>query len=486
MPNGKQHRAGSKLIAALVGLALLGVWLGRERAADVVPSLPGMDGQPAGRLARRAGQDAPTIDLRGVFVAGDGVPADLPGRWPRFRGAAFDNIVHAALPLADAWPADGPELLWTVEMGEGYAAAAVFDGRVFVLDYDEAAEADALRCLSLADGREIWRRSYRVPMKRNHGLSRTIPAVSADYVVSIGPRCHVLCVDMGSGGFRWGIDLQREYGSREPFWYAGQCPLIDDGVAVLAPAGPEALLLGVDCQSGEILWRTPNPDGWQMSHSSVMPVEFGGVRMYVYCAIGGVVGVAADGPGRGQALWKVDGWRPSVLAPSPVMGPAGHLFVTAGYGFGSALIQLSSQNGQIEAVIVDQFGPKEGLACEQQTPVLVDGRLYGIMPKDAGSWRGQFVCAKLEAPRELLWGSGRELRFGLGPFLYADGKFLILDDSGTLTLLRPTAERAELLASAKLLHGRDAWGPLALVGDRLLLRDDRTMICVRLPTRSQP
>ena len=45
-------------------------------------------------------------------------------------------------------------MLWSIELGEGHAGAAVRDGRVFVLDYDRAASADVLRCFSLADGRE--------------------------------------------------------------------------------------------------------------------------------------------------------------------------------------------------------------------------------------------------------------------------------------------------------------------------------------------
>ena len=45
-----------------------------------------------------------------------------------------------------------------------------------------------------------------------------------------------------------------------------QCPLIDRQTAVIAPGG-RALMIGVDCATGEILWETPNPDGWKMSHS---------------------------------------------------------------------------------------------------------------------------------------------------------------------------------------------------------------------------
>jgi len=139
------------------------------------------------------------VELRGEFVQLDGVPADLPGAWPRFRGANLDAISSDVnVTLARAWPASGPKVLWSIDVGEGYAGAAVLAGRVYVLDYDREKQADVIRCLSLADGKEIWRYSYLVKVKRNHGMSRTVPAVTDKYIVTMGPKCHVTCLDSGN------------------------------------------------------------------------------------------------------------------------------------------------------------------------------------------------------------------------------------------------------------------------------------------------
>ncbi len=173
----------------------------------------------------------------GVLTLSDGKPADLPGSWPGFRGPDFDNVGKEAIPLAREWPEGGPPLLWSVDLGEGYAGAAVRAGRVYILDYDQKELADSLRCLSLADGREIWRRSYPVRVKRQHGMSRTVPAVTDRYVVTLGPKCHVMCVDAETGEFRWSIDLVKEFGAKVPAWYAGECPLIEDGRAIIATGG---------------------------------------------------------------------------------------------------------------------------------------------------------------------------------------------------------------------------------------------------------
>jgi hypothetical protein len=43
-----------------------------------------------------------------------------PG-WPFVRGRTFDGH-SAAGRIADAWPVDGPSVLWTCELGQGYSA----------------------------------------------------------------------------------------------------------------------------------------------------------------------------------------------------------------------------------------------------------------------------------------------------------------------------------------------------------------------------
>ena len=448
----------------------LWAWFTHDPAAGLRVRLPGLDGTPAASEVQRA-----VRDLSGVFQQFDATPANLPGAWPRFRGPDFDNICKNAPPLANAWGGNGPPVLWKVDLGEGHAGAAVLGGRVYVLDYDEQKRADALRCFSLADGREIWRRSYSVAVKRNHGMSRTVPAVTEKYVVTIGPRCHVVCLDAATGSFRWGIDLQREYGTKEPLWYAGQCPLIDNGRAILAPCGKDVLMTAIDCETGKPVWTTPNPKGWDMSHSSIMPVKIGGKRMYVYCALGGVTGVSAEPGSAGAILWQLP-WNAKVVAPSPVPLEDGRIFLTAGYGEGGMMIDIRETNGVFSAEVLYKHGPKDGLACEQQTPIYHDGLLYSIMPKDAGALRGQFVCYRPDGT--LAWSSGQSHRFGLGPFLLVDGKFYLLDDNGMLTVIKASGTSYEPLGQAQVLHGQDAWGPMALASDRMLLRDSKQMICI--------
>src|SRR5690606_15532882 len=112
-------------IAALVSLA---VWLVSAPAIVVEIQEPGTDGFPSQDLLLAKGPE-----LSGVFSAGDGTPADLPGLWTQFRGPNSDNIVLDGPALAADWGADGPKIEWAMAIGDGYAAPSVFNGCVYLM-----------------------------------------------------------------------------------------------------------------------------------------------------------------------------------------------------------------------------------------------------------------------------------------------------------------------------------------------------------------
>jgi len=465
-------------VLVLAGIVSLGWWLATDPVAGLTTSEPGADnrGENAVPLA--------DIDIGAYTETLGSLESRLEGTWPRFRGENFDNISRSEIPLIESFPAGGPKVMWSLEMGEGYAGAAIYRGAVYVLDYDEGMRADVLRCVSLTDGTEIWRRGYRISLKRNHGMSRTVPAVTEDYVLTIGPRAHVMCVRRETGEFLWGLDVEKEYETEIPMWYTGQCPLIDEGMAIIATGG-KALVVALDLETGGVVWETPNEKDWKMSHSSLMPFEFGGVKMYVYSAFGGACGIAAGGDHAGEVLWETTAWNHQVVAPSPVCLPDGKIFLTAGYGAGSMVLQLSKRGDRFDVEVLQEYEPREGLACEQQTPLVFQGHLLGIMPKDAGPLRNELVCVHPDDFTKVVWSSGQTRRFGLGPYMIADNKLFIVDDDATLTIARPGTRRYVELDSYRVLEGQDSWGPLAIADGYLVMRDSKTMVCLDLAAERQ-
>jgi outer membrane protein assembly factor BamB len=64
--------------------------------------------------------------------------------------------------------------------------------------------------------------------------------------------------------------------------------------------------------------------------------------------------------------------------------------------------------------------------------------------------------------------------------MLADGLFLVMNDSGTLTLLDAGAGNYSQLAEAKVLTGRESWGPLALANGRLFVRSLTRLACLEV------
>ena len=453
------------VVAGVVSLMYL--WISADAAVDLQERLPGGDHRPEDI----AGGDEP-VKIAGMLVTSDGVPADLPGRWPRFRGPNHDGISPDDTPLRRQWPEGGPSVLWSVDVGEGYAGAAILGGRVYLLDYDRDNQADVVRCLSLADGRDIWKYSYPVKIKRWHGMSRTVPAVADEYVVTMGPKGHVTCLDSRTGEFKWMVNLVQEFGTKLPQWYTAQCPLIEGGQAILAPAG-DVLMMAVDCATGEIVWQTPNPDKWVMTHSSIAPMAFKGWRFYVYCGgstnAGGVVGVSATD---GAVLWKTEQWKVRTNVPTPVVVGEDRILLTAGYGQydnGCMMLRLVESDGAIRPEVEFAHGT-DVFGSIQHTPLFYEGYLYGVdMDK-------QLTCLDLEG--NVVWRSTSENRFGYGPYAIAGGLIYVLDDSGVLTLADATSAGYVQLDQAKVLDGIESWAPMAIAAGRLIVRDLTRMVCL--------
>ena len=403
---------------------------------------------------------------------GTGTPAERSGSWNGFRGPQRDGIADDGTRLARSWPPEGPPRRWQIDLGEGYAGAAISQGCVYVLDYDVQSSADTMRCLSLDTGQPIWTNRYPVQLTRNHGLSRTVPVVVGDVVISFGPRCHVVAWDAHTGQCRWSIDLVKDYGATVPRWYAGQCPLVDQDRLILAPCG-SALLIAVDYRTGQVIWRSPNPRGWQMTHVSVTPMQWQDRRCYVYCGSGGVAAVAADD---GTLLWDSTEW-PSQFAtcPSALVLPEGRVFLCSGYGrtAGSLMLQVQKTADQWRAEPLFRLTPQQ-FNAEQQTPIFYRDHVLGVR-KHGG---GQLVCLDLQGKE--IWNSGSD-RFGHGPFLLADGLMLLLDDRGQLTQAEVSPEGYQRLARYEVFpDGQDAWGPMAIVQGQLVLRDMTRMACLDL------
>jgi hypothetical protein len=75
--------------------------------------------------------------------------------WPQFLGPDR-NSKSPETGILRTWPEEGPEVLWTVDLGIGYGGPVVKNGKVYLLDREKET-ADIMRCFDLNTGEELWK-----------------------------------------------------------------------------------------------------------------------------------------------------------------------------------------------------------------------------------------------------------------------------------------------------------------------------------------
>ena len=391
----------------------------------------------------------------------------MADNWPQFRGPNRDAI-SAETGLLRSWPEGGPKTLWTTEVCEGYSAPAIFDGRVYLNDYDRNTNEWLLRCLALSDGKEIWCYRDKKRIRPNHGITRTMPAVDGEYVFSLDPKCVLHCLKAENGEELWRKSMVREYNTLIPAWYNGQCPLIEDDRVIIATGG-DALLVAFNKANGDVIWKTPNPEGDPMSHASVMPATIDGVKQYLYSTLTKIVGVAADD---GRLLWSFP-WKFNLSVPiSPLIVGDDLVFMTSCYEADSVMIRVKKDGDEFKPEHVFTLKTDEWNS-ETHTPIVFENHMFAVGKKR----RGLFTCLNVKG--EQVWTSQGHASFGLGSYILADGMFYILEgETGMLRLLEANVSEYRELASAQLLTGPDVWAPLSLSDGKLIIRNMRKLMCL--------
>ncbi|QDU57895.1 PQQ-binding-like beta-propeller repeat protein [Aeoliella mucimassa] len=431
-------------------------------------------GSPAGDTETGAvGQgSAPAEEPAQPVIAPEDLPTPVElteDDWPWFRGQQNDAKVHSQVKLARSWPAEGPPVLWETTVGEGYSSPSVVGDRVYLNDYNEETKEWMVRCLSFDDGEEQWTYKVKKEIRPNHGITRSAPATDGGFVFAIDPKCELHCLDARNGNLIWKKFLPKLYDSMIPAWYNGQCPLIE-GDRVIIAAGGKALLVAFDKATGEPVWETPNPDQQLITHSSVMPVELDGVRQYAYYTMQGLVGIDAE---TGAMLWQFP-WKFSTAVPTtPLALGDGKFLVTSSYGARTAVCQVTHDGDTWKAEeLLSLAPPTDGWNSEVHTPIVHNGKIYGVGKKSRGLW----TCLDMECNE--VWNSRRK-SFDLGGYVLADGMFFALDGrSGALRLIDAEADEYQQLAEAKILSGPDVWAPPVIVRGKLLVRDLGKMLCL--------
>src|SRR5262249_26342802 len=117
------------------------------------------------------------------------------------------------------------------------------------------------------------------------------PTVDADRVYAIGQDGDLVCVSATDGAIRWHKNFKKDFGGNCGGWNYTESPLVDGRKLLCTPGARDALIVALDKNTGDLLWKCASPFGDSTAgYSSIVTSEAGGIRQYVQLTAGGVVG----------------------------------------------------------------------------------------------------------------------------------------------------------------------------------------------------
>jgi outer membrane protein assembly factor BamB len=288
---------------------------------------------------------------------------------------------------------------------------------------------------------------------------RGTPAVHGDRVYTFGATGILNALDAADGSVVWSRDTAADSGVAVPGWGFASSPLVVGEQVIIAVAGK---LAAYDLDSGEPRWSGP---AGSESYSSPHLLTIDGVAQILLMNGSAMTSVSPDD---GRLLWEHP-WS-GFHSLQPALTADGDLLVpNAGPSAGLGIRRLALSQGAGGWSVQERWTSR-GLKPYFNDFVVHQGHAYGF--------DGRILsCIDIETG-ERTWKGGR---YGNGQLvLLADQDvLLVLSEGGELALVSATAGGFRELASFPAIEGK-TWNHPVLVGDVLLVRNDREMAAFRL------
>ena len=387
--------------------------------------------------------------------------------WPSWRGPNRDDI-SSETGLLKSWPEGGPEKLWTSkDAGLGYSGFSIVNGVLFTMGADGTAEEsnEFVIALKAESGEKIWQTNVGQYLDNGWGGGpRSTPTISGDLLVAISGKGDVVCLSVKDGAEKWRASLTG-LGGTIPSWGFCESALIDGDRVLVTPGGANGTIACFNLQTGEKIWQSSEITD-PANYSSIITVDHFGKRQYIQLTGQKVFGLDGDG----KLLWQHDFPGRVAVVPTPIYKD-GQVFVTAGYGAGCLLVNITGNN-KVEKIYDNK------VMKNHHGGVLLSGDyLYGHSDGNG------IICQNFNTGK-LVWSDNKK-NDSKGAVAYADGMLYCLsEENGDCFLVEASSTEYKEVSRFKLepqttqrsSRGR-VWTHPVISNGRLYLRDQDVICC---------
>jgi outer membrane protein assembly factor BamB len=388
--------------------------------------------------------------------------------WPQWRGPTHEG--HAANEkLIEAFPADGPPILWVRDLGQGYSGFAIASQRAYTLT--QSLYEQSVVCLDRDTGQTLW--SYRCGWPYDGGGlypgPRSTPSLADGKVYFATPQGLIGCLKAENGEPLWSLNINEKFGGRggvRLFCVSAR----DDGPVILPVGGENASVVALARRRLARLEiglafarRHAAADQWRPALVVVLLQNL--ARLLRSHERRVVVGIVLS-----------HGYDEHAAASLP----RAYLLIAGPFHSGAHMLRLDEQ------LETGRCQPTPVWLCEEMSndvasSVLSADTVFGFDLKDMQSRlhrpsRGEFRAVDWLTGK-VRWSSKEP---GHAQIIVADGKLVLFNDRGEVILARASVGAYEELGRQAIFPDEICWTPAALSEGRLIVRTQTRAACIYL------
>ena len=199
-----------------------------------------------------------------LLVAALGLARGQAADWPHFLGPTSDGI-STETGLLSAWPSGGPKVLWKKQIGTGYSAPAIRDGRLVL--FHRVKNEEIVQAFDVKTAKPLWQHSYptryRDPFGYNNG-PRCSPLLTDKHCFTYGAEGVLHCLDVKTGKPVWQRKTSEEFQIPEAFFGVGASPVLEGDLLIVMVGGqPNSTMVAFNKDTGKTVWESVGQKTWE-------------------------------------------------------------------------------------------------------------------------------------------------------------------------------------------------------------------------------
>ena len=375
-------------------------------------------------------------------------------------------------------------------------------------------DVEAIDCLDAKTGKLIWRHAYPTTYEDPYGYNngpRCAPLLTKDRCYTFGVEGVLLCLDLKTGKQIWRRDTHKDFKVNTNFFGVGSTPVLEGNLLLTMVGGqPESGMVAFNAQTGKTVWQSVGKTTWHKTPKLGWPGEplmdwLGAEKLASYASpIIATVhgkrvafclmrqGLVALNPKTGRVHFKR--WfrarsNESVNASNPVVIGDQVFCSSAYYGEGAFVLKIKpdlSGYSEVWSTLKRRAKDRrheEVLGLHWMTPIVHEGNLYAFSGRNEPD--GRFRCVTF-ATGKILWDQDEAWnkygpptnKYGRGSLIQADGKLIVLGETGKLGIFALNTKKPTELAAYQVPQLRPpCWAAPAMADRRVYLRSETYLIC---------